>query len=108
MAPYYLATGAKLACTSALPGTITVARLSVRQLPGAPAQAAHHSVHGLDEMGLVHRLSKHSPGAPQMRQRVEQHVRRRLPRELYAARPVPLDLLSSGVVDLDGLAALHP
>ncbi len=32
-------------------------------LPGGAAQAPHHRVHGLDEMGLVHRLGQHPAGA---------------------------------------------
>ena len=76
--------------------------------PGRPAQAPQHLVHGLDQVGLVHLLGQHAAHLGRVRQRAQQHVGRRAPRSVAPLEPVPLDLLTRWVLDLDGVAALDP
>ena len=45
---------------------------------------------------------------PECGQRAEEHVGRCSPRCVAPFEPVPLDLLAGGMVDLDGVSALHP
>ena len=53
-------------------------------------------------------LGKHAPDAPRVGQRAEKHIGRPAPRGVATFEPVPLDLLAGGMVDLDGVSALHP
>jgi len=76
--------------------------------PGCSPQTAQHPVDGLDEMGLVHRLAQHLAGPPRVRQGAEQAIGRAAPRGPAALGPVPLNFLAARMLDLDGLAALHP
>jgi hypothetical protein len=83
------------------------------QAVGAPdlrraPEATHHLVHGFDQMGLVERLGQHAADAPRVGQRAEKHIRGAAPGRVSPFEPVPLDLLAGGMVDLDGVSALHP
>ena len=58
-------------------------------------------------MGVVHLLREHATDSSRVRQRPQQHVGGPAPGGVPPFEPVPLDLLTSRVVDLDGVAALH-
>ena len=52
--------------------------------------------------------SARTPRTARVGQGAEQHIGRPAPGGVAAFEPVPLDLLARRVVDLDGVAALHP
>jgi len=76
--------------------------------PGIAAQAAQHAVHGLDEMGLVLGLGEHAAELSRARKRPEQQMGVVVPGGFGQLVPVPLDLGTRRVFDLDGGASFHP
>jgi hypothetical protein len=75
---------------------------------GGATEAAQHPVDRFDQMRLIHRLAQHLAGAARMRQRPQQPIRRGPPRRVAPLRPVPLDLLARGMIDLHRLTTTHP
>jgi hypothetical protein len=67
---------------------------------------AQHAVDRLDQMRLVGRLGQHAPDPPRGRQAAKQHLCGAAPRRPATLQPVPLQLRTWRLVDLDrGLAA---
>lgn len=67
IAPLCLATGARVGWMSRLSGVMTVARRSVGQMRAVEfgaVESAHHLVHRLNEVRLVHLLGEHPTDAP--------------------------------------------
>ena len=70
---------------------------------GAGTQAAQHRIDALDQMSLVHRMAQPSPRLGRVRQGPHQHEHftRRVPRTHTQLEPVPLDLLTGRMLDVD-------
>ena len=75
-------------------------------VPGRAPEAPQDRVHGLDQMGLIHRLGEHAADPARVRQRAQQHVGGAAPGCPAALEPVPLDLVTRRMFDLDGQASL--
>ena len=98
----------RTAWTSPVPGTITVARRSVRHTLAVPPR--RRSTSSMASMRWAWSIfSASTPRTlPECGNVPKQHVGRRAPRGVAALEPVPLDLFAGRVVDLDGVAALDP